>query len=68
MRYFLHKGLFIPMVNDPGWPRTKKRRLFKKRLKKRVTFPEPGKIAWYAILRWGPVFVPDKPIFINIGT
>ena len=66
MRYFLHKALFIPMVTGPAWPRTKKRRLFKKRLKKRVTLPEPGKVAWYGIYRFGAV--SDEPRFIRIGT
>ena len=67
MRYFLHNGLFIPMVTGPRWPRTRKRRIFKKRLKKKVTFPEYSKVAWYAIIKCGPVFMSDEPRFIKIG-
>ena len=67
VRYFVHKGLFIPMFAGPGWPRTKKRRAFKKRLLKKVAFPEPGKMAWYVILSFGSVYEATEPRFIKIG-
>jgi hypothetical protein len=68
MRYFIHRGCYIPMFTGPGWPRTKKRRAFKKHLvnRKKVTFPEYGKMAWYGIFSFGPVYAPDEQKFVTL--